>query len=575
MLIICITYTLAGCDILQAYMSGGPGEDSQAFEGASPQSEDNIAPIAIIDIYQQNSDGYNIIAGNPVYFTAEGSFDGDGDNLDYSWSISGSDISGGMNIEYVFEETGTYNIILTVSDGSLEATAEKQVEVISLNESILTAGKHSLTVEMQYTFTNEGPGDVHGLFCLMEVPKTYLPFQQVLDIRSNYSESDSLIQDGANTIAKFNLGSMKEGETKTAYINCDTVLYEYEYADIDGAGGYSFGDRDVADYTDSEYFIDSDSNIIKSAADTATVGIQDPKAKAEILYNLVVNSLEYDYSRLDGSIMEYKHASEVMQEGSGICTDYSVLYAALCRAAGIPAIVVQGIPVFSILNQSSKELPYGHAWVEIKLPGYGWVPLDVTSEENFMGYNYFLNMQTYKGSGAFYRSLEVDGNKFYPNGVYYTWQGGSEPSITWDISYRVKGLEVEDLEVYRESDFLERAGSILSEYYTAIQNADQAHGQDRVFNDPYDIEIEESLLQWIGELSISLEGLETSYDLASGKEELVSISKDITKAKAKQIECMKNADYDCYVSYDNSFRDLVGDLILQYNDMIDTYKDKY
>ena len=32
----------------------------------------------------------------------------------------------------------------------------------------------------------------------------------------------------------------------------------------------------------------------------------------------------------------------------------------------------------------------------------------------------FLNLQTYKDSGIFFQSLEIDGEKFYPNGVYYT-----------------------------------------------------------------------------------------------------------------------------------------------------------
>ena len=227
-------------------------------------------------------------------------------------------------------------------------------------------------------------------------------------------------------------------------------------------GGYSFGDSDVSEYTGSEYFIDSDSNIIRSAARAATAGLDDPMLKAERLYDLVVNALEYDYSRIEDGNFGYNHASEILQEGLGVCTDYSVLYAALCRASGIPAIIVQGIPVFSILNEPGQELSYGHAWVEIKLPGYGWIPIDVTSEEEFMGYNYFLNLQTYKGSGVFYRSLEIDGEDFYPNGVYYTWTGEREPAITQDISYRIRGLKAEDLDVYKESDFLDKAGLILS-----------------------------------------------------------------------------------------------------------------
>jgi len=55
----------------------------------SISSDENTAPVAIIEIYQQNSDGYYINAGNPAYFTAEDSFDPDGDELEYIWEKAG------------------------------------------------------------------------------------------------------------------------------------------------------------------------------------------------------------------------------------------------------------------------------------------------------------------------------------------------------------------------------------------------------------------------------------------------------------------------------------------------------
>ncbi len=541
----------------------------------SISSDENTAPVAIIEIYQQNSDGYYINAGNPAYFTAEDSFDPDGDELEYIWDIEGRDSSGSMAFEHIFEETGKYTITLTVSDGTADTILKKQVEVVEIDNSIIITGEHSLTVEMQYTFTNNGPGDIQELFCLMEVPRTYLPFQMVFERRSNYGKRDQVIQDGFNVIAQFNLGGLREGDTKTAYINCDTLLYEYEIASAGDTDSYAFGDSDISKYTLSEYFIDSDSNIIRSAVNTATQGISSPLEKAERLYELVTEVMDYDHSRLDGGSLGYNHASEVLQEGWGVCTDYSVLYAALCRASGIPAIIVQGIPVFSILNESGRELPYGHAWVEIKLPGYGWIPIDVTSEEDFMGYNYFLNLQTYKGSGIFYRSLEVDGEKLYPNGVYYTWTGESEPVLTQDISYRVKGLTVEDLDVYSDSDFLDKAGLILSEYNAALNHVNNVHGQDWIFDDPDHISIEESLLQRLIELSTSLENIQVSPGLIFGKEEMVNISREMIDAKRRQIDCMKASDYNCNISNYDLFNDSVGRLFEYYNDMVDSYNEKY
>jgi len=573
----CTLLFMASCSIIYRIqeLSGPEAAVMESKDAAAVSGKHNTAPVAVLEIYQQNSDGYYVNAGNPAYFTAENSFDPDGDELAYSWDIPGTSGSGSMALEHIFAETGIYTVVLTVSDGITDTAVKKRIEVVDIDSSIVITREHSITVEIQYTFTNNGPGDVQELFCLMEVPRTYLPFQEVMERRSNYREGDQLIQDGFNTIARFNLGSLQEGKTRTAYINCDTLLYEYDFASHGDTGDYLPGDSDVAAYTGSEYYIDSDSNIIRSAARTAAGDLSSPGEKAERLYELVTGALEYDYSRLGGGKMGYNHASQILQDGLGVCTDYSVLYAALCRASGIPAVVVQGIPVFSILNESGRQLSYGHAWVEIKLPGYGWIPVDVTSEEEFMGYNYFLNLQTYKGSGIFYRSLDIEGEKFYPNSIYYTWTGESEPAITQDISYRVKGLKAEDLDVYRDSDFLDKAGLVLSEYNHAINHVNNAHGQDWIFDDPGHIAIEENLLQRLMELSSSLEDTQASSGLASSKEELVGISREIIDAKKRQIDCMRASDYNCNMSYNTIFNDAVDRLFENYNLMVESYNDKY
>ncbi len=376
-------------------------------------------------------------------------------------------------------------------------------------------------------------------------------------------------------MAQFNLGRLNQGKIKTAYINCDVLLYEYSFPDPEGESRYEFGDGDISKYTKSEYFIDSDSNIIKSAVNQTIGQEDDPLKKARLLYDFVVNSLEYDYNTLENERFGYNYASEIIQEKTGICTDYSVLYAALCRAAGIPAIIVQGIPVFSVLNEPDQELAYGHSWVEIKLPGYGWIPVDITSEEDFMGYNYFLNLQTYKGPGVFYKSLEIDGKSYYPNGFYYTWKGGSEPQIEQSISYRVKGLKIEDLKVSRESGFLDEAGFILSEYNAAINHINSAHKEDWAYNDPAEIAIEDSLLARLTELSESIIKIEGAGSFSSRHGELARISKDIIIAKQNQINCMKSSDYGCSISYNNMFNTSVDSLFEYFNSMVDSYNEKY
>ncbi|MCJ7665727.1 MAG: PKD domain-containing protein [Actinobacteria bacterium] len=556
-------------------VSGTDDVEGDDLNGGNNDQRENISPLAIMEIYQQNSNGYYIEAGNPVYLTGENSSDTDGDMLEYQWEIGDGRPLNGKDQEHTFEELGKYTITLTVSDGKDQSQVKRQVEVIEAGQSIIIAAEHSLTVEIQYVFENTGPGEAEDLFCLIEVPQTQHPYQVVLDRRSNYQEGDRSFNDGFNIIARFNLGELAPGESKTAYINCDVVLYEYDFDDPDGTSSYKFGDSDLLDYTKDEYFIDSDSNIIKSAARSAAGQEKDPLVVAGRLYDFVAATLDYDYDIIKNEQFGFNYASQVLQNGKGVCTDYSVLYAALCRASGIPANIVQGIPVFSILNEPEKELSYGHAWVEIKLPGYGWIPVDVTSEENFMGYNYFLNLQTYKGSGIFHKSLKIEDENYYPTGFYYTWTGDSEPHIVQKVSYKVKGLNSSELSVIRESSFLDSINTVLSEYDAAINHINNAHGQSWTFNDPEDIAIEESFLQKLIKLSEDLENITGAGSFSSEHAELVQISKDIISDKNGQINCMKSGDHNCYKIKNIEFSDSLNELFRYFNEMVDSYNEKY
>ena len=556
-------------------ISGTDNNVENSLNGGINGGSKNTAPLAIMDIYQQNSKGYYIEAGNPVYLTAENSSDTDGDILEYWWEIGETNLIEGVDQEHTFSEVGKYTITLIVSDGKDQSLVKRQIEVVEIGGSIIIEAEHSLTVEIQYVFENMGPGDVEDLFCLIEVPQTHHPYQVVMDRRSNYVEGDQLFNDEFNIIAQFNLGKLAQGKSKTAYINCDVALYEYDYADPGGAASYEFGDSDLDRYTKSEYFIDSDSNIIRSAVQTAAGQDKDPLRIAEKLYEFVAATLDYDHSILENGKFGLNYASQILQNGKGVCTDYSILYAALCRAAGIPAIIVQGIPVFSILNEPEKELSYGHAWVEIKIPGYGWIPVDVTSEEDFMGYNYFLNLQTYKGSGIFHKSLKIDGESYYPAGFYYTWTGESEPNIVQKISYRVKGLDTSELKVSRESGFLDNISAVLSEYNAAINHINNAHKQGWTFNDPEDIAIEETFLQKLIELSADLNNITGAGSFSSEHTDLVQISKQIIFQKESQINCMKSGDYDCSIVKYNDFNDSVNELFEYFNEMVDSYNEKY
>jgi len=88
---------------------------------------------------------------------------------------------------------------------------------------------------------------------------------------------------------------------------------------------------------------------------------------ARKLYRHVHQKMRYE--RVGG----WDVAPKVLARGTGSCSEYSYVYIALCRAAGLPARYVGSLVVRK--DDASYDDVY-HRWVEVYLPPYGWVPVD-------------------------------------------------------------------------------------------------------------------------------------------------------------------------------------------------------
>ena len=444
------------------------------------------------------------------------------------------------------------------------------------NEYISVTEGYNMTIGIEYYFKNNGPGDILDLVSMIEIPQTYKPFQIVKGRRSNYKEADEVFSDDHNLIASFNFKKLLEGESVYAYVDIDLTLYEYSYGGPDseiGPNGYI--EEDYSRYTKDEYYINSDSQKIRSTAEAIVGDEKDPRVIAEALYNFVVDRLIYDEEKIIRGESGYSYASDILQKEKGVCTDYSILYAALCRAAGIPAQFVQGIPVFSILGEEDQKLSYAHAWVEIMLPGYGWFPVDITSEDGFMAYNYHLNLETYKGTGIFYKSLSIEGEKYYPTGYYYSWEGNTEPAMTSEVVYSVSGLEPGDINVNRANKFIDEVKQVISEYSAALNHINLAHGENWIFDDPRQIMIEETFLVKTQELASMLIGITYPEGFTEERNNFVALSQEVSLYKEEQIKCMKTSDYDCTTDNYNNFGTSLDALFDSYNGMVTDFNQKY
>ncbi len=98
-----------------------------------------------------------------------------------------------------------------------------------------------------------------------------------------------------------------------------------------------------------------------------------PEATARAIYDWVVDNVEY---KKVGTGWGNGDTFWACSERYGNCTDFHALYISLARSEGIPARFEIGFPV-------SQERPAGeiggyHCWVQLYLPGRGWVPIDAS-----------------------------------------------------------------------------------------------------------------------------------------------------------------------------------------------------
>ncbi|MDD2788079.1 transglutaminase-like domain-containing protein, partial [Methanoculleus sp.] len=78
---------------------------------------------------------------------------------------------------------------------------------------------------------------------------------------------------------------------------------------------------------------------------------------------------------LDAREPKVAESTHMFETDHGDCGTQSMLFAAFCRSLGIPARAIGGYQMLL------AETPSPHFWAEYYLPGYGWVPNDLTVAE--------------------------------------------------------------------------------------------------------------------------------------------------------------------------------------------------
>ena len=134
-------------------------------------------------------------------------------------------------------------------------------------------------------------------------------------------------------------------------------------------GSYDRESEEYKRYTISEPWIEINDEI-KTKAGEIVGGESNPYYQAQKLFDWIIENMVYEYPDAAN-----RGAAKSFTSLKGDCGEFSFVFCAMCRSLGIPARTITCM----WLTEA------GHNWAEILLPGYGWIPADLSVAQALAG----------------------------------------------------------------------------------------------------------------------------------------------------------------------------------------------
>ena len=309
-------------------------------------------------------------SGNPSGLTYDGKYlwvaDRYDDMIYMVWPENG-------NVIVAFDSPAAYARGLA-HDGEYLWNVDYQTDSlykIIIDDTAAYVRKDGKKQELEYThqIRNYGPGELTSLDIYIALPHD-LPFQKILDtLVFDPQPIDFPSDQWDQKVAHFHFANVPSGEFVTVSMTARAELYKTRFFIFPEKTGTL---KDIPDDIKAKYLGDGSKYWIEDEyiQETAKKVVGDETNCywiARKLFNHVIDKLEYE---LAGG---WNVAPTILKRGNGSCSEYSFVYIALCRAAGLPtryagSVVIRG-------DDASSDDVF-HRWVEVYLPNYGWVPID-------------------------------------------------------------------------------------------------------------------------------------------------------------------------------------------------------
>jgi len=179
---------------------------------------------------------------------------------------------------------------------------------------------------------------------------------------------DRLVLDAAGAGAKTLVAAPRQSVVRDEKTGAVTLEIGAEFGDAAATP------KDVEKALTETVDLPTKSPTVVTLAVQAVGDAKSPREKADRLVHFV-----HAFIKGDLTVSTVMSVPEIIAQKRGVCREYALLFAALARAAGIPARRVAGL---MYMGDDVKAFG-GHAWDEVALDGK-WVPVDPTWDETVL-----------------------------------------------------------------------------------------------------------------------------------------------------------------------------------------------
>ena len=323
------------------------------------------------------------------------------------------------NVLIVCEAPGPFTRGLTYDGKYLWAVDYQNDKIYQLKirdgEKYKRSKEKKSKVTFYHQITNFGPGDVITADVYFAIPSDR-PNQTITGIIDFSPEPANFLMDkwGQET-AHFYYQNIKQGEIKNSEMKLTVNTYDVRYFIYpEEVGSMNEIPTEIKNkFLENNEKYQYDHHVIQNAVKEAVGDEKNPYWIARNIYNYLMKNMYYE---MQGG---WNTAPTVLARGNGSCSEYAFIYIAMCRAAGLPARYVGSVV---IRGDDACMDDVFHRWVEIYLPGYGWIPVDPSggdsssprNQANYFGHlsNRYL-ITTESGGGSETMSWTYNSNEFW------------------------------------------------------------------------------------------------------------------------------------------------------------------